>query len=116
MRELRQYFRPVTGKRPILDIRPAENMPDENLKIKPAGNAKAAATLEQGMKQGFVIQNQITRFFVRKQLDETFCRANFLAEHRKNELDVLRRELDAAIGLNHLHSVANTISHRLADL
>src|SRR5256885_16932300 len=58
MRELRQYFRHIIGNRPILDIRPAESMPDENVEIKPAGNAKAAATPDQGIDQRIGIEKQ----------------------------------------------------------
>src|SRR6266516_9472 len=40
------------------------------------------ALLERRMKQRFIIQNQIPRFLIRQQLDQTFGRPEPAAEHR----------------------------------
>jgi len=65
-------------------------------------DAQTAAAFKQGAKQRLVIQDQIARFFIRQQLDQTFRVAQLAAQHRQDEVDVLGGELHAAVGLNHL--------------
>jgi len=103
-RKLRKHFRNVISNRTVLNIRTPKNMPDENVEIEAAGHPETPLAFKQGVEESFVVENQIARFFVGEQLYQTLSVANSLPKHRKNEVDVFGRELDPAIGLNHLHS------------
>src|ERR1043166_2248012 len=85
-------------------------MTHQDVEVKAAGHAQAPAALQQRMKQRFIIENHVARVLIRQQLDEAFGRAELAAEHRNDELDVLSRELNPAVGLNQLHSLANRLS------
>jgi hypothetical protein len=58
---------------------------------------------QQGVKEGFIIQNEIARLLVREQLDEAIRGAGFAAQHCENKINVRGRELDPTVGLNHFH-------------
>src|SRR4051794_17082130 len=79
-------------------------MSNQNVKVKPARNPKTPSAFQQGMKEGFVVEDQVSGLLVCEQFYQTLSGSNFLAKHRKNEVDVFGRELNPTVGLNHLHA------------
>ena len=98
-----QHFRYVIGHTPVENVRATKNVSDQDVKIEAAGNLQAPPALEQRVKEGFVIENYIARFLVGQEFNQALRRAEFATEHREDELDILRRKLYAAVGLNHFH-------------
>ena len=103
LREFRQHFSDVISDRSLRNARPPENIPHENVEVKPAGNAQATPTLEERVKKRFVIQNQIAGLLVRKKFDQALGGANLTAEDTQDEFHVLGGELHATVRLNHFH-------------
>src|SRR2546428_512015 len=81
-RKFCQHLCHVIGYCAVLNVRAAKDVPNQNVKIKAAGNAQATATFEQRVEKGFVVENQITGFLVGEELDETFGSADLPAEDR----------------------------------
>jgi hypothetical protein len=102
-RKFCQHFSDVIGHSAIFDLRATKNMSNEDVKIKPRGNAQASAPFKQRVKESVVIQNQIAGFFVGKELDETIGGFDFVPQDGKDEINVFGRELDPAVRLNDIH-------------
>lgn len=98
-----QHFGHVIGYTAIGEVRAFEDVADKDVKVKTGGDLQATAVFQQGTKEDFIVQNQVTRVFVGEQFDETLDRAQFLTEHFDDEFDVLGRELHPAVGLNQFH-------------
>jgi hypothetical protein len=58
------------------------------------------------VEERFIVQDEVTRRFVTKQLDEGFRRACFRPEHAQDELNVLRGELDPAVWPDNHHTTS----------
>ncbi|PYK59507.1 MAG: hypothetical protein DME21_13030 [Verrucomicrobia bacterium] len=65
---------------------------------------EAGALLQNRPEQRFVVQNQVARLLVRQQPRQSLHRPGFGTEHRDDELNVFSRELNPAVGLNHIHT------------
>lgn len=96
-------FRDVIGNGAVIQVRALKDMAHKHVEVKTRGNPEAATAFEDGMKQGRIVQNLVTRILVRQEFDETFRRPEALAEHFQNKFNILSRELYPAVGLNHFH-------------
>ena len=68
--ELGEQFGDVIGDGAVLQARGAQDMAHQDVKIKVAGDAQAAALFEEGVKQGVVIEDQIARFGIGQRRDQ----------------------------------------------
>jgi hypothetical protein len=55
------------------------------------------------MQQGFIIQNQVARFLIGKQLHQALGGADLATEDGQDEVYVLSRKLGPAVRSNHHH-------------
>ena len=79
-------------------------MAHEHVKVEVRGDTQAAALFQQGAEQGFIVQDQVAGVFVRQQFNQSLRGACARAQRRNHEFNVLGRELNPAVGLNHIHT------------
>ena len=102
-------FGDVIGNAAVGEVGAFEDMANQDVKIKARGNLKAAVMLKERVKQGFIVQNQVTGFLICEQFNETLRRAQFAAQDLEDKFNVLRRKLHAAVGLNQFHRLFSDI-------
>lgn len=96
-------FRDIIGQGAVLKIRAFENVAHQDVEIKTGGNGQTAAMFEQSMEKRGVVENQVTSVFISEEFDETIHGSEPTAQHGQNEDHIRCRELNPAIGLDHLH-------------
>jgi hypothetical protein len=96
-------FRDVVGEVAVLEVRALKNVANQNVKIEAGGNREAAAMFEQGVEKRGVVKNLVTGTFIGEKFDETIHGSEPTAQHGQNEVHIRCRELNPAIGLDHLH-------------
>src|SRR5438105_962496 len=70
VREFRQQFGNIVSHGALLNICPLKDISHQDVEIEPAGDAQTALPLEEGMEKSLIIQDQVSRSFIGKQLDE----------------------------------------------
>jgi hypothetical protein len=81
-------------------------MTDEDVEVKVRGDAKAVAMFQHRVEKGFIVQDEIARLLITKQLDESFRRAGFRPENAQDEINVLSGELDPAVWPDNHHTTS----------
>jgi hypothetical protein len=98
-----ENFGDVIRERTIVQVGAFEDVAHQNVEIKSGGNGQATARFEEGVKEIGVVQNLVAGIFIGEKLDEAVHVTETPTEDTDDELHIRRRELNAAIRLNHLH-------------
>jgi hypothetical protein len=101
-RELGEKFGDVIGDGTVIDAGLAEDVADEDVKVKVSGNAEAAALFEEGADEGFVLEDGIAAVGICKEVDERLS-VGFLAQDFSDEIYVFSGELNSAVRLDNIH-------------
>lgn len=96
-------FRNVVGKGAVLKVRAFKNVAHQDVEIEAGGNGQAAAMFKQRVKERGVVKNLVTGVCISEKFDETIHSSEPTAQHGQNEVHIRCRELNPAIGLDHLH-------------
>ena len=73
-----------------------------------SGDAQAAASFEERVEEGVVVENQIAGFGIGQERDQG-GRVVLPAQDGHDEGDVFGGELHPAVGLNHIHKDSRSI-------
>jgi hypothetical protein len=69
-----------------------------------ARNAQTAGVLQKGVVEFLIIEDKVSRIFIRQQADQTLRLSFGFAQNRDDKIDVLGGKLDTAIRLNEFHA------------
>ena len=107
-RKFGQHLGHIISDGTVMDLRATQNLPHEDVKIKMSGDSQATTAFQQGVQEGFVIEDEVAGIFVGEEFYKAFRRARFGPEDGEDEDHVFGRELRTTIWLDDFHKCNRT--------
>ena len=97
MRELSQHRSHVVRQGTPAQARTPQAVADQDVKIEVSGNREAVGVRQHSLKQGVVIEDEVTSLLIAEQARDCLSGTSFGSQHPEDKIDVLSSELNPTV-------------------